>query len=140
MFKSKDILKSFNRIVKPISTDYIAEELANVVLKSGTIIIPLSKKEIEIALQSSQTCEYYTCINPDSDYKRITYSYIFDDKSVYDAKYLIFIIKHNGVMTTLNLSKIKDNIKWNLPNNQILFGDYIDETAKVITITVLILR
>ena len=140
MFKSKDILKSFNRIVKPISTDYIAEELANVVLKSGTIIIPLSKKEIEIALQSSQTCEYYTCINPDSDYKRITYSYIFDDKSVYDAKYLIFIIKHNGVLTTLNLSKIKDNIKWNLPNNQILFGDYIDETAKVITITVLILR
>lgn len=140
MFKSKDILKSFNRIVKPISTDYIAEELANVVLKSGTIIIPLSKKEIEIALQSSQTCEYYTCINPDSDYKKITYSYIFDDKNVEDAKYLIFIIKHNGVLTTLNLSKIKDNIRWNLSNSQILFGDYIDETAKVITITVLILR
>ncbi len=138
MFKSRDILKSFNRIVKPISTNYIAEELANVVLKNG--LISTNRKDIELILKSSETCEIYTCINPDSDYKQITYSYIFNDKNVYDAKYIIFIVKHNGVLTKLNLSKIKDNIKWNLPNSQILFGDYIDETAKVITMTVLILR
>jgi len=138
LFKSKDILKSFNRIVKPISNDYIAEELANVVLKNG--LISINRKNIEFILKSSETCEIYTCITPDSDYKQITYSYIFDDRNVYDAKYLIFIVKHNGILTKLNLSKIKDNIKWNLPNSQILLGDYIDETAKIITITVLILR